>query len=132
MRDGLIVHDQFRGALNLKGHTRNEPSLSCRVVPGDKVDATLIDLTLPRRTLVYLALTTLGVSQPLLQLYGNNLAVFTAAGWSGAIVVVFAVCAVLVPPAVLAAVDAALSAVPRVPARRVHLGIVWEIGRAHV
>ena len=94
-------------------------------MPGDKVDATLIDLTLPRRTLVYLALTTLGVSQPLLQLYGNNLAVFTAAGWSGAIVVVFAVCAVLVPPAVLAAVDAVLSAVPRVPARRVHLGIVW-------
>ena len=94
-------------------------------MPGDKVDATLIDLTLPRRTLVYLALTTLGVSQPLLQLYGNNLAVFTAAGWSGATVVVFALFAVLVPPAILAAVDATISAVPRVPARRVHLGIVW-------
>lgn len=64
-----------------------------------------------RRGLVHLALATVAVSQPLLALYGENLAVFTTARFQGATVVWFALVAVLVPPVVITAVDVALSSV---------------------
>ena len=74
---------------------------------------------------MYLSLTTVSVAQPLLQLYGNNLAVFTTARYSGLVVVAFALGVLLVPPVCLVAIDVVLSAVPRVRPLRVHHGLVW-------
>ena len=78
-----------------------------------------------RRGAAYLALTTVAVAQPLLQIYGENLAVFTAAHFSGAIVVWFALFVLLVPPLLLLCIDVVLVRVARVPARRVHASLVW-------
>ena len=78
-----------------------------------------------RRGAVYLALLTVAVAQPLLQLYGNNVAVFAAAGYEGAVVVWFALFVLLVPAAVLTVVDAAvLVLLPRVD-RFVHRTLVF-------
>ncbi len=59
-----------------------------------------------RRAAIYAALLTVAIAQPLLQLYGNNVAVFAAAEYEGSIVVWFALFVLLVPPLALALVDA--------------------------
>lgn len=58
-----------------------------------------------RRAAVYLALLTVAVAQPLLQLYGSSVAVFASANYEGAIVVVFGLVVLLVPTAVFTAID---------------------------
>ena len=58
-----------------------------------------------RRAAVYLALLTVAVAQPLLQLYGSSVAVFASANYEGAIVVVFGLVVLLVPTAVFTATD---------------------------
>lgn len=67
-----------------------------------------------RRVTAYLALTTAGIAQPLLQLYGNNNAVFTAARIQGAQVVVFALVVLAAPTATLTLLEIATTRlVPR-------------------
>jgi len=77
-----------------------------------------MDVKLPvlaRRAAIYLALLTVAVAQPLLQLYADNVAVFAAANYEGAVVVWFALFVLLVPPMVLTLIDGlALYAIPRV------------------
>ena len=90
-------------------------------MPADPTAPAAADPSFRQRAAVYLSLTTVSVAQPLLQLYGNNLAVFTTARYSGLVVVAFALGVLLVPPVCLVAIDVVLSAVPRV-----------QIGRAHV
>ena len=58
-----------------------------------------------RHFAVYLALTTVAISQPLLQLYGENLAVFASARYQGSIIVWFALVVLLAPSLVLLAID---------------------------
>lgn len=61
-----------------------------------------------------MALLTVAVAQPLLQLYADNVAVFAAANYEGAIVVWFALLVLLVPPLVFTLIDGvALYALPR-------------------
>ena len=61
-----------------------------------------------------MALLTVAVAQPLLQLYSENVAVFAAANYEGAVVVWFALFVLLVPPLVMTAIDAlAMYAIPR-------------------
>jgi len=76
-----------------------------------------MDVKLPvlaRRAAIYLALLTVAVAQPLLQLYAENVAVFAAANYEGAVVVWFALFVLLVPPAVLTLIDGfVLYALPR-------------------
>lgn len=80
---------------------------------------------LARRAAVYVALLTIAVAQPLLQLYSENVAVFAAANYEGAIVVWFAIFVLLVPPAVMTTIDAlALYAVPRIE-KYVHHSLVF-------
>ena len=83
------------------------------------------------RACVYLALTTVALAQPLLQLYGQNLAVFTSAHYSGWIVVWFAVVVLAVPPALVVLVDVTLSTVLRGRSGAVHtalvLGCCWPV-----
>ena len=56
----------------------------------------------------------MALAQPLLQLYSQNVAIFAAANYEGAIVVWFAVAVLVVPPLVLLAVDVLAQAiVPR-------------------
>ena len=69
---------------------------------------------LARRAAVYMALLTVAVAQPLLQLYSENVAIFAAANYEGAIVVWFALFVLLVPPIVFTLIDGiALYALPR-------------------
>jgi hypothetical protein len=51
-----------------------------------------------RRATAYLSLTTIAIAQPLLQMYGDNIAIFTSANYEGAIVVWFALAILLLPP----------------------------------
>lgn len=81
-------------------------------------------VTLLRRSLVYLLLTTAGFAQPLLGLYGSNIAVFTTAGFEGAIIVWFGLMVLLVPTAVFVLADVSLSFVLRRHADEVHLAII--------
>lgn len=61
-----------------------------------------------------MALLTVAVAQPLLQLYSENVAVFAAANYEGAVVVWFALFVLLVPPLVLTVIDGlAMYAIPR-------------------
>lgn len=79
-----------------------------------------------RRAATYVTLLTAGVAQPLLQLYGGNNAVFTAARINGAPVVLFAAAVIVVPPVVLMLLDAAASHAPQraqATARRVLVAI---------
>lgn len=82
-----------------------------------------------QKGLVHLSLWTVAIAQPLLALYGENLAVFTTARYQGSIIVWFALAVVLVPPAVVTVLDIGASSVlARVtPARRdlAHLALVW-------
>jgi hypothetical protein len=64
-----------------------------------------------RRATVHLALWTVAVTQPLLGLYGDNLAVFTSAKIDGPPVVVFALLVALVPAFAVASIDLSLSVV---------------------
>lgn len=74
---------------------------------------------------MYLALTTVAFSQPLLQLYGSNLAVFTSAHYSGAIVVWFLMLVLLAPASTLLAIDLLLVRVIGLPEGKVHSALVW-------
>lgn len=80
--------------------------------------------TLPRRAAVYTALCTVAVAQPLLQLYGRNLAIFTTAKFSGWVIVWFGLFVALVPPAVLVVADVLLTRVLRRDAEPVHAALV--------
>lgn len=64
-----------------------------------------------RRAAVYLALFTVAVAQPLLQLYGTSVAVFASANYEGAIVVVFGLVVLLVPTVTFTAIDVLVSTV---------------------
>jgi hypothetical protein len=78
-----------------------------------------------RHGAVYLALATISIAQPLLQLYGENVAVFAAAGFEGAIVVWFAIITLLVPPLVLLSIEIiATMFFPHVRTR-IHTVLVW-------
>ena len=77
-----------------------------------------------RRCAVYLSLCTIAVAQPLLQIYGDNTAMFTSADYSGAIVLLFAAVVLLVPPMVLALIDITVSVVIPRWSRAVHAGCV--------
>ena len=78
-----------------------------------------------RHGAVYLALTTIAIAQPLLQLYGANVAVFAAAGYEGSIVLWFAALVIAIPSVALLALD--MSASLLLPRRRhgIHLGLVF-------
>lgn len=88
----------------------------------------VMDVKLPilvRRGAIYLALSTVAVAQPLLQLYGDNVAIFAAANYEGAIVVWFALAVLLVPPLVFTLIDGlTLYAIPRIE-KVVHHGLVF-------
>lgn len=64
-----------------------------------------------RRFAVYVSLTSIALAQPMLQLYGGNLAVFTSARFSGQIVLWFALAVTFVPPFALLAVDVLVSSI---------------------
>lgn len=78
-----------------------------------------------RHGAVYLALTTIAIAQPLLQLYGANVAVFAAAGYEGSIVLWFAALVLVVPALALLILDISVSLA--IPKRRhaVHLVLVF-------
>ena len=103
---------------------------------GGRFDSRGVRETL-RRCAVYLSLCTVAIAQPLLQIYGENTAMFTTADYSGGIVLFFAAVVLLLPPGVLAVIDIAVSIlVPRY-SRTVHgvcvalcvWGIVLLLGR---
>ena len=73
-----------------------------------------------RRTLVYLLLFTIGFAQPLLNLYGTNIAVFTTAGFEGAVVVWFGLVILMTPAVLLILIDLALCALMPRHENRVH------------
>ncbi|PHX71920.1 MAG: hypothetical protein CK521_03340 [Acidimicrobium sp.] len=93
-------------------HTNKE---ALRLSPSDWV----------RHGAVYVALATIAIAQPLLQLYGENIAVFAAAGFEGAIVVWFAAITLLMPPVCLLIFE--IVATMFFPSQRthIHLGLVW-------
>ena len=78
-----------------------------------------------RHGAVYLALTTIAIAQPLLQLYGSNVAVFAAAGYEGSIVLWFAALVIVIPSIALLVLD--MSASLLLPRRRhgIHLVLVF-------
>ena len=78
-----------------------------------------------RHGAVYLALTTIAIAQPLLQLYGANVAVFAAAGYEGSIVLWFAALVIAIPTIALLVLD--MSASLLLPRRRhgIHLVLVF-------
>lgn len=78
-----------------------------------------------RRAAVYAALCSVVVAQPLLQLYGSNLAVFTTARWNGAVIVWFAVVVTVVPAFLLLGLDLAVSSVLRRHGHQTHLVLVF-------
>ena len=81
--------------------------------------------TLLSHFLIFLTLTTISVAQPLLQLYGDNLPIFSAAKMEGVDVVLFALLVLLVPPLVLLTAEVFVSAA--IPRYRnfVHQAFVW-------
>lgn len=83
-------------------------------------DQPLVSVTLLRRGLVYLLLFTVGFAQPLLSLYGANIAVFTTAGFEGAVVVWFGLVILVAPTAILILGDLILCALMPRHATRVH------------
>jgi len=89
-----------------------------------RVDAVKLSVT-ARRFAVYVALCTVALAQPLLQLYSQNVAIFAAANYEGAIVVWFALVVLVVPPLFLIAFDAlAQAVVPRFH-NQVHYALVF-------
>ena len=72
-----------------------------------------------------MALLTVAVAQPLLQLYAENVAVFAAANYEGAIVVWFALFVLMVPPLIFTTIDGlAMVVAPRVE-KHVHHVLVF-------
>ena len=78
-----------------------------------------------RHGAVYLALTTIAIAQPLLQLYGANVAVFAAAGYEGSIVLWFAALVLAVPTLILLVLDISASLVMPKNRHAVHLVLVF-------
>lgn len=79
---------------------------------------------------VYLTICTAAVAQPLLQMYGENLAVFTTANLDGVRVLGFMALVVLLPPVTLSAVELTIAlTVPRWQ-RGAHAGTVWAASTA--
>ena len=78
-----------------------------------------------RHFAVYLALTTVAIGQPLLQLYGENLAVFASARYQGSIVVWFALAVLMAPALVLLAIDTAASLLLPRYEQHVHHALVF-------
>lgn len=76
------------------------------------------------RAAVYLTLVTVALAQPLLQMYGDNVAVFVAADFDGWGVLGFAALWTLVPACAMVAVELAARAVSRRTGSVVHLGLV--------
>lgn len=67
------------------------------------------------RAALYLALCTVAVAQPLLQMYGDSVAVFAAANYEGVIVVAFGLVVLFVPATVLLLLDVLATAfIPRI------------------
>lgn len=66
---------------------------------------------LTRHFLVYVALTTVAIAQPLLQLYGDNLAMFTTANWQGFLVLWFMLVVLVAPPVLLLVIEVVVVAV---------------------
>ena len=86
----------------------------------DKGDRGLGKIVVARRAAVYLALLTVAVAQPLLQLYGSSVAVFASANYEGAIVVIFSLVVLLVPAAVFTAIDVAVTSLHPILGMWVH------------
>lgn len=80
---------------------------------------------LARHFAVHLTLCTVALTQPLLQLYGENVTVFVAADLEGWSVLWFAVLFALVPAAAMSTVEVVARAVSAHLAGRVHLGWVF-------
>ena len=80
----------------------------------------LESITPLRRSLVYFLLSTVGFAQPLLSLYGTNIAVFTTAGFEGVFVVWFGFLVLMAPAVLLMSADVALSSVMPEQKTRVH------------
>ena len=78
-----------------------------------------------RRAFAYLALTTIAIAQPLLQMYGDNVAIFAAANYEGAVVVWFALAVLVFPPAVMVLVDGLGSKVFPSKTVGIHLALVF-------
>jgi hypothetical protein len=78
-----------------------------------------------RRAFAYLALTTVAIAQPLLQMYGDNVAIFAAANYEGAVVVWFALAVLVFPPAVMVLVDGLGSKVFPSKTVGIHLALVF-------
>jgi len=75
--------------------------------------------------LVYLTILTAALSQPLLQLYGSNLAMFAAADMQGARVLMFMAVVVLGPPCVLWTVELLVSVIRPTSQESVHSTLVF-------
>ena len=80
-----------------------------------------------RRYALFLALFTVGVGQPMLQLYGSNPAVFTSADIRGVTVALLALLLLVLPPAVLALLHLLAGFLPA-PVRTVAQPTVLAIG----
>lgn len=78
-----------------------------------------------RRLAVHLAITTIAVAQPLLGLYGENLAVFTTAKLGGSSILWFGVLIVVVPAVVVWGLDVAVSTLWPAKSQTVHLLAVF-------
>lgn len=78
-----------------------------------------------RHGAVYLALATIAIAQPLLQLYGENVAVFAAAGFEGAIIIWFAAIALLVPPLCMVSIEMVATVLFPSQRIRIHTVLVW-------
>ena len=78
-----------------------------------------------RRASVYVTLSTITIAQPLLQMYGDNVAIFAAANYEGAIVVWFALAVLVVPPAAMLLIDVIGTKVFPNKATGIHLSLVF-------
>ena len=78
-----------------------------------------------RHGAVYLALTTIAIAQPLLQLYGSNVAVFAAAGFEGNIVLWFGALVIAVPTIAMLTLDVSASLLMPRWRHGIHLFLVF-------
>lgn len=78
-----------------------------------------------RRVAVHLALWTVALSQPLLGLYGDNLAVFTSARVDGSTVVSFALVVLVVPSLAVSLIDVSAGFLAPRASVAVHHGLVF-------
>ena len=80
-----------------------------------------------RHGAVFAALATIAIAQPLLQLYGENVAVFAAAGFEGGIILWFAAITVLAPPLAFLAIEIVVTMFFPSQRRRIHNVLVWVL-----